>query len=280
MMRTKYTGLIFTACAAVAWAGAAQAVNSALTYPGDTVQYMGDAVTGEYGIFEAWTNQPAGTGVINSFLRVQINPASGDPGIEQGYNSDYRDVQFDEKTDPNFTRSIQLSAIPVVDIGGVSYREFLLDVNEPSAGSKSTITLDEVRLYVSGDSMLHGYDTVAQTLGGLAPVWDMDLFAPPDSNVLLDYNLFGGGSGVFDMRMLIPTEVFGADETQYVYLYNLFGSANHPTDVAEAGFEEWAVRDASGDGGGPPGQVPEPGILALFGIGLAGMGAHRRRRRT
>ena len=35
------------------------------------------------------------------------------------------------------------------------------------------------------------------------------------------------------------------------------------------------------DGGGPPTQIPEPGMMALFGMGLLGMGlSHRRKRKA
>lgn len=235
-------------------------------------------VTISNAIFETWTDQPAGTGYIDSFLRSQAN---GNDTIQRGYNSDFRDVQFDEKTDPNFTRSLTLSAIPEVSIGSQVYREFLLDVNEPSANTKQMISLNELRFYVTTDnnSLLHDYDLTTNTLGGLTAVWDMD--APdgdPNNNqgVDISYDYFDGGSGVFDMRLLVPTEVFGTDETQYVYLYNVFGGTHKHTDP-DAGFEEWAVH---GDQGGPqtsPG-LPEPGALLLFGIGLLGMIATRGRK--
>src|SRR5262245_24715591 len=47
---------------------------------------------------------PAGTGVIQSFVRIEKD------GVEQGYNTSSRPVQFDEKTDPNYTRSFLLGA--------------------------------------------------------------------------------------------------------------------------------------------------------------------------
>src|SRR5262245_30513946 len=50
--------------------------------------------------FQQTGPQPTGTGAIQSFVRIQRNVS------EQGYNTDYRPVQFDEKSDPNFTRSL------------------------------------------------------------------------------------------------------------------------------------------------------------------------------
>ena len=58
------------------------------------------------GIFSVYEARPSGIGVIDSFVRVQNKIT------EQGYNTSYRDVQFDEKTDPNFTRDVRLTALP------------------------------------------------------------------------------------------------------------------------------------------------------------------------
>jgi hypothetical protein len=64
-----------------------------------------------------------GTGVINSFLRVQAT------GQERGYNTDVTPPPLDDKAG-NFTRVLGLSDIPTVTIGGVVYRQFLLDINQ------------------------------------------------------------------------------------------------------------------------------------------------------
>src|ERR1043166_2586871 len=92
-------------------------------------------------VFQQLTFQPAGCGVIDSFVRVQ---ASGRATVEQGYNTDGKH-QFDEKNG-NFTRSLLLSDVPVVNIGGVPYREFVLDINQ--SGSSPLLSLDELRFFV------------------------------------------------------------------------------------------------------------------------------------
>src|SRR3954468_18762573 len=53
-------------------------------------------------IYKQVDPQPTGTGVINSFLRLQAKD------VEQGYNTDHRPVEFDEKTDIH-TRSLLLT---------------------------------------------------------------------------------------------------------------------------------------------------------------------------
>src|SRR4029077_18801416 len=64
----------------------------------------------------------AGSGNIDSFVRVQAS------GTEQGYNTSFRPLQFNETTSATFTHDLALSAVPVVLINGVTYREFLLDI--------------------------------------------------------------------------------------------------------------------------------------------------------
>src|SRR3954462_14670249 len=67
------------------------------------------------GIFSVYEVHPAGTGVVDSFLRLQHK------GTEQGYNTSYRQVEFDEKKDPNFTRDLQLTEIGTTMIGQILY---------------------------------------------------------------------------------------------------------------------------------------------------------------
>src|SRR5262245_39962819 len=66
--------------------------------------------------FETADFRPAGTGVLNSFVRIQQN------GTEQGYNTSGRPVAFDEKTDPNFTRNLTFGEIPTMTVNGVDYK--------------------------------------------------------------------------------------------------------------------------------------------------------------
>src|SRR5262245_17204786 len=56
--------------------------------------------------FETADFRSAGTGVIQSFVRVQAN------GTEQGYNTSGRPVAFNENTSPNFTRNLTYGDIP------------------------------------------------------------------------------------------------------------------------------------------------------------------------
>src|SRR3954449_1729527 len=93
-------------------------------------------------IFATGQNQPAGTGVFNSF--VQLQHAS----TEQGYNTD-ASPQYDEKNAHIHNHSILLADIPIVvgdgtsgTVEGITYREFLLDLNEPNGNTSPYISLD------------------------------------------------------------------------------------------------------------------------------------------
>ncbi|MCI0461044.1 MAG: hypothetical protein L0Z62_29195 [Gemmataceae bacterium] len=182
-------------------------------------------------IFRQADAQPTGTGVINSFVRLQA--LGNKSGAQHGYNTDARPLEFNETKSPQFTRSLRLSEVPVVNLGGKAYREFLLDINQRS--SQPLLSLDELRLYSGTHGDLRGYDCTTVTLAGLAPVYDMD--GVGDSWVLLDYSL-NHGSGSGDMYFYAPDEAFAsAAADSFVYLYSKFGGQYAPS----AGFEEWAV---------------------------------------
>ncbi len=169
--------------------------------------------------------QPTGCGVIHDFLRIQAT------GVEQGYNTSARPLQFDEKQSPVFTRDLQLSEAPDVAIDGVNYHAFLLGINQSS--DNPLLSLDELRIYVSSSPGLTGYDAGSHQLATLKPVYDMGA----SNSVLLDARLsHGNGSG--DMFLYVPDTAFaGAGPDSFVYLYSKFGV----TAAGNGGFEQWAV---------------------------------------
>lgn len=97
-------------------------------------------------IFRQGQVSPAGSGNIQSFVRIQRT------GTEFGYNTDaprvsgsFTDpVNRDGGTDnnANFTRSLRLSAVPIVAIGGQAYLDFSLVINQQN--SAPLLSLDEV----------------------------------------------------------------------------------------------------------------------------------------
>ena len=199
--------------------------------------------------------QPTGTGVIQSFVRVQ--GAANGGGSEQGYNTDARPLQFNENKSPVFTRSLQVGDVPVITVGGVAYREFLLDVNQKASASK--ISLDEVRVYTCGQPKLTEYNAITKTLAGMATRFDLD--ANGDVAVILDARL-NSGSGSGDMFLLVPNTAFaGTAPTDYIYLYSKFGVQAGAT--ANGGFEEWAVRETDGGTTTPEGTASISGRVFL-----------------
>jgi hypothetical protein len=200
----------------------------------------------------------AGTGVIESFVRIQTNQA-----VEQGFNTDARPLQFHENNSPQFTRSLLLADVPVVSINGVDYREFLLDINEANGRKKSFLSLDAIEIYLADVGDIGRY----RDLG--TAVYDLDA-GSGDHWIKLDAAL-GSGSGSGDMRAYIPSALFvGGD---YVYLYSVFGGKY----ANDGGYEEWSVRQVETP---PAVHAPAPGAALLSGIGLSLAGWLRRRQRS
>jgi len=194
-----------------------------------------------------------GTGLIQSFVRLQAT------GTEHGYNTDYRDVQYDELTSATFTHSLLLSSVPTVYLDPLgtgtttAYREFLLDINENGPGR--LLSLDNIEIYQATAGNITGHS--AGTLPSATLVYDMD--AGGDNWIKLDYSL-NSGSGSGDMYAYIPNSFFSG-AGQYVYLYSTFGL----NFTSVAGPEEWAVRMVA------PVPLPAAWLIGLLGLGITGL---------
>jgi hypothetical protein len=249
-----------------------------------------DSVTVNGALFNTFFEQPAGTGYIQPFLRTQLLGQPGSwcaPGVncEQGYNTDGT-KEFDTKDNNQWNSSLLLSDIPIVTIDGIQYREFLLDINQNQGNpDQELLSLDELQFFLTTDPFLTGYNDSKNHFGNKADlVWEMDFYdnsrkLTTDNWILLENCKDPGtcGSGDFDLQALIPSDVFGTDDNLYVVLFNRFGD-NAGSTGANDGFEEWAVRQATGTP--PGGGVPEPGILSLMMLGMLGMLSSRRRRQA
>jgi hypothetical protein len=128
-------------------------------------------------IFQQFSDGGGGSGNIDAFVRIQAT------GIEQGYNTDYRDVQFDEDTSATFNHSLLLSEVPTVTNGDITYREFLLDIDQ----SAQYISLDKVEIYLEATRDIGLYPDNFTTL-----VYDLD--ADQDNWVKLDYTRTAPGA--------------------------------------------------------------------------------------
>jgi hypothetical protein len=186
--------------------------------------------------------QPTGSGAIHSFVRLF---STGNASVEQGYNTDARPLQYDENNSPTFTRSLQLSEVPITMVNGVGYREFLLDINQKH--SSPLVSLDELRIYVGNAPDVYGYDPCTQKLAGLTAVYDL---SAGGNSVLLNAAL-SHGSGSGDLHLLVPDAALTAPGGNYIYLYSKFGA----TVSANGGFEEWAVQSQNNPLGSLSGYV-------------------------
>jgi hypothetical protein len=153
------------------------------------------AVVGGTFIVQQIDPQSTGTGVIDSFLRVKRK------GGEQGYNTSLS-TPLDDLAG-NFTNALQLSAIPIVNIGGVDYRQFLLDVNDSSGGNHELISLNQIQIFLAdADTNAHSFaDAGSATtppviaFSAATQVFQMNAGGNANFNELkLDYSL-NSGSG-------------------------------------------------------------------------------------
>lgn len=217
----------------------------------------GGDVTVNGAIFTTDAFQPAGSGVLGSFLVIQAN------GSEQGYNTDAAPV-FDE-TDAQ-TDALLLDDVPVSYVGVTPYRIFSLDINQSSGGNASLLSLNELQIYV-GTSPATG---AVLPFPGHTLVYDLDAGIGGDSQIDLDADYTSGGGGIGDMLAYIPNSLFAgyAGQNYYLTLYSQLGADGYPSN---AGPEEWAWVE------GNPAPIPVPGaaLLGLLGLSAAGLKLRR-----
>ena len=195
-----FAGTVASACITLS-AGAARAVIVLNVTPSTPTSLTGTAITGGTFIVDNTDLQPTGTGVIDSFLRIQAT------GQERGYNTSVGKVLDDKPPVGQFTRAIQLEDIPVVTIGGVDYRAFLLDANQVGNGP---ISLNQVELFQSAADLGTSFslqeansthDAVI-SFTGLSPVFQMNNRQNTPGGLTTNTEIWidsGHGSGSGDM---------------------------------------------------------------------------------
>ncbi len=199
-------------------------------------------------IVEVANTTPAGSGVRDTFLRLQNDNANirtetaystngkltdatylqdDNPSMTHAYTNGAKDSTAGNNDD--FNNAVLLSDLDIktpFGSGNAAYYQIVLDVNEPGGG-KSLIRLDEFEIHLSADGYLNEYNYVETTAGdsffadGLCTtgpctsinyqglVYDMD-FDSSYGGIILDSVAGGNGSGDEDYSFLLPVGLFTA----------------------------------------------------------------------
>lgn len=195
--------------------------------------------TGAFGgaVFSQFDGRSVDLGEVDTFLRLNANRST-----TQGFNTSAPRKSFDASSDPRKTHAVKVSDLPSVTVGGVTYRELVLDVKQPH--HSPTVSLDELRLYVSNSPKLTGYNAKSGTLGGLTAVYDLD--AGGDNWVKLNARL-NGSNGRGDALVYVPEASLSGGA--YLYLYSKLGA----NSSARCGQVDWGYGKK-----GPLGTPPSP----------------------
>ncbi len=241
----------------------------------------------------------AGAGTYTAFFRVQAN---GNDPTEQGYNS-YPltgNLPMDQKNGGPAGSTPETVAGPTnstavndmsdyrVNYNGQEYYQFSLDTNEANDFDKRFISLDNIVLFSSSQTVDPEYASLADIYDDPDMVvrWEMDTEDKSVNNtVLLNSDLAQGG-GRDNLLFLVPVSSFaGAAATDHVYFYTQFGlfNAGGTTEAVNAGTyqtvtfrvesteEQWALLGI--------GVIPEPETVALVALGILGIFILRARNR-
>jgi hypothetical protein len=257
-VRPRAAGMLAIAAALVLGATAAIASHGDsvidLTIANEIVEHQ-DAVFIQGGI-------GAGTGNFDPFLTVKPSPQSPTPaqdGTEDGYNQCDDALCPDDSNDSPFyfdqffgggrTHELLVSAVPVIEFDGSFYREFSLDANDE--GADSFMSVDDIRIFLDDQDNLDNFNPGTNLFGNdtgtaASKVFDLDM------PILLETQTLEPGSGVSDITVLLPVDIF-PDECYYGSLdcdtfLIFYTESGHEGAIGDrnydvtAGFEEWRIQ--------------------------------------
>jgi hypothetical protein len=257
-VRPRAAGLLALAGALVLGATAAIASHGGtvidLTIANEIVEHQ-DAVFIQGGL-------GAGTGNFDPFLTVKPSPQSPTPaqdGTEDGYNQCDDALCPDDSNDSPFffdqffgggrTHELLVSAVPIIEFEGSFYREFSLDANDE--GADSFMSVDDIRIFLDDQDNLDNFNPGTNLFGNdtgtvADKVFDLDM------PILLETQTLEPGSGVSDITVLLPVDIFpeecfygSLDCDTFLIFYAESGHAGTIGDRnydVTAGFEEWRIQ--------------------------------------
>jgi hypothetical protein len=164
-------------------------------------------------------------GIIEPFLRIERT------GIERGLNSDGPYAM--NETPGSWTRSIPVASFGTADLNGSSSIPILLDINEEDY--RPLLSLDQLMIYTAP---VGTYTTLAQLAANGSLLYDLGV-----GNTVLLNDALEAASGLSDMTLYLPYNLFAPHRNEYLYLYCRFGASGRRY-VADGGFEQWSAAGA------------------------------------
>jgi hypothetical protein len=193
------------------------------------------------GVIFTLADQAAHPGL--QFLALQDKTSDG---IEAGFNT----ATGSPMETKSGGKNLMVANLQPLSIDSGSYFEFMLNTTEPQGGGKGSISLDQLRIFISD----HPAD-----LNGADRVYDLD--ASGDHAIV--FNDHNNGQGV-DLLVDVPAGLIQAGGGKFLTLYSSLGA----TAPASGGPETWSAVTRA---------IPEPSVMCLASLVVAGVLMRRRK---